>query len=293
MIHIPVLKKETIKFLAPQKNQNFIDATLGFAGHSLEILNLTSPSGKLLGIDQDLEAIKASKKNLDQFKNRVTFSHANFSELEGIVEEWKVSRIDGILLDLGVSTYQLLSQDRGFSFNISAPLDMRMNPDEQSLTAKEIVNRYSEKELSRILFELGEERFARRIARNIVEKRRMKPIEASDELVQIIKVSIPPQKRFQRHHHFATSTFRALRMEVNSELINLEKALPQAVNLLSPGGRIVIISFHSLEDRIVKNFFRENENLEILTKKPIIASEQEIQENPKSRSAKLRAAVKR
>jgi len=277
--HTPVLIREVIKTLAPQKNDNFIDGTLGFGGHAKLILEKIGPHGKLLGIDQDIEALEAAKKNLETFGERFSFYHGNFLDLGLIRRKWN-------------STYQLSTPKRGFSFNLKSLLDMRMDPTRQKITAADIVNNYSEKDLSKILFELGEERFAKKITAKIVLSRKREPIKTTDKLVEIIKQAMPPEYRYSREHHFATSTFRALRMAVNNELENLKRVLPQAVQILSPGGRIAVISFHSLEDRIVKNFFHDSLDLEILTKKPIVASQKEIAINPKARSAKLRVAKK-
>lgn len=290
--HIPVLQQEVIEALAPQKNQNFIDATLGYGGHASLILEKTSPNGKILGIEQDINAINIAEKNLSKYGNRVSIVNDNFIEIGLIVRKWKVESIDGILLDLGVNTAQLTSEDRGLSFNSIAPLDMRMDTARQKTTASDIVNKYSEKEIANILF-AGEEKFGKSIARRITIARKAKKIENTAELVSIIKSAMPPSYRYGQSTHFATATFRALRMEVNHELENLKNVLPQAVSVLSPKGRIAVISFHSLEDRIVKNYFRENNNLEILTKKPIIATDEEIAKNPSSRSAKLRIAIKK
>jgi 16S rRNA (cytosine1402-N4)-methyltransferase len=218
-----------------------------------------------------------------------------------LVRGWAAKEINGILFDLGVSTYQLTSSDRGFSFNLDARLDMRMSPETQRLNARDVVNSWDERAIKKILKNYGQEPYAAKIAREIVRERAILPIEKTNELVEIIKRALPPSYRINRQKHFATSTFRALRMAVNDELQVLESGLKQALQVLSPGGpvspsqggRIVVISFHSLEDRIVKNFFRDNENLKILTPKPIMASEKEIQQNPKARSAKLRAAIKK
>lgn len=288
--HTPVLTKEVLKFLAPHSNKNYIDATCGFGGHAVKILEKTKPSGKLLAIDQDEEALEEAQKNLKNFLSRIDFCRANFAELGLIVRSWKVSRIDGILFDLGVSTYQLLSPERGFSFNASVELDMRMSRDTK-LTARKIVNSWSENELHRLFKNYGEEPFARQIAREIV-KARIRPISKTDELVRIIKKAMPPKYRHSREKHFATATFRALRMATNNELENLRNGLKQARQVLSPTGHLVVISFHSLEDRIVKSFFLEG-GFEVLTKKPIKASPDEIRRNPKARSAKLRAAIKK
>lgn len=291
MKHIPVLQNEVLKILAPKSGENFIDCTLGYGGHTKTILKATSPDGKILGIDQDEKAITAAQEELSEFKDRFQIEHANFTELGLLVRKWPVKRIDGILIDLGPSTVQLTGE-RGFSFRVDAPLDMRMNPSSQRLTAADILNKFSEHDIAKILLKLGEERFARQIAKKIVEARYRNPIKNTSELIEIIRTATPPSYRFNKKTHFATNTFRALRMAVNEELENLKNVLPQAVQVLSPGGRIAVISFHSLEDRIVKNFLREHQNLEILTPKLITASEEEIKENPSARSAKLRAAKK-
>src|SRR3990167_3667440 len=280
--HIPVLAKEVIVNLAPRKNENFVDATTGLGGHSKLILEKTGPRGQLLAIDQDEIALETAQKNLTKFSDRVTFINDNFDELGLIIRKWKVDRVDGILMDLGVSTYQLISPERGFSFNYDARLDMRMAPRKQRISAYEIINKYNEGELIKILKTYGEEPFSNQIVREIIKARSTKPIERTNELAEIIKRAMPPSYRISREKHFATSTFRALRMAVNNELEVLENGLKQAVQILSPGGRLVVITFHSLEDRIVKNFFHENENLEIINPKPIIASQEEITVNTKA-----------
>ena len=289
--HIPVLTGEVIDCLAPRKNGNFIDATCGFGGHAKLILKKTSPDGKLLAIDQDIIALEKAEENLKDFSGRVTFINKNFSDLGLIIRDWPIKKIHGILFDLGVSTYQLTSAERGFSFNIDAPLDMRMSPNSQKISAQDIVNKWDERSLKKILKSFGEEPFASRIACEIVKARQNQPIENTNELVAIIKRAMPPGYRASRKKHFATSTFRALRMTVNNELEVLENGLKQAVQILSPGGRLVVISFNSLEDRIVKNFFRGS-SLKILTPKPVTASDEEVKNNPKARSAKLRASIK-
>lgn len=283
------MTNELIANLAPQKNQNFVDATLGTGGHALEILKITEPNGKILAIDQDLLAIKTAKENLTKYAERVDFVQANFTELGLLVRKWSVEEISGIYFDLGPSTDQLKSA--GSSFLVDQPLDMRANPEGQKITAADIVNKYSEKEITKILF-TGEERSAKQIARKIVQERSKYPIESTLQLVEIVKKSLPPKYRYGGKTHFATDTFRALRMAVNHELENIQQVLPQAVQILSPGGKIAVITFHSLEDRIVKNFFRENELLEVLTPKPIVPKDEEIAKNPSSRSAKLRIAQK-
>ncbi len=289
-MHIPVMRREVIKFLAPHSNENFIDATLGMAGHAKLILENTGPQGKLLGIDQDISAIEESSRQLKNFSGRIALVQANFSELGLIVRRWPVKKINGILFDLGISSAQLESL-RGFSFLKSGPLDMRMSGDSQ-LSAKKIINTWPEQKIREILFRYGEEPMASRIANAITEARRRNEIENTQELVEIIGNAIPTVEKKRRKIHFATQCFQALRIAVNHELENLENTLKQAAGILSPGGRIVIISFHSLEDRIVKHFFLKNASLEILTPKPVVASKEENQENPRSRSAKLRAARK-
>jgi len=290
--HTPVMPQEVIKFLAPHRNENFIDATCGLGGHAKLILEKISPNGKLLAIDQDGVALATAEKNLEKFSNRVTFVHNNFSEIGLLIRDWKVPRIDGILFDLGVSSYQLSEKERGFSFSQNARLDMRMSPERQRVSAYEIINRSDRRKLQKILRVFGEEPFAAKIAKEIIKARTSKPIETTTELVEVIRRATPPKYRFSQEKHFATSTFRALRMAVNDELEVLESGLKQAIGILSPGGRMVVISFHSLEDRIVKNFFRKNPNLEILTNKPVMASGEEVEQNHKARSAKLRAAIK-
>lgn len=292
MKHIPVLTKELIENLNPQFNQNFIDGTLGFGGHARLILEKTSPNGKILGIDQDVEALAGARKVLEEFEGRIDLKKANFDDLGLLVRDWEAKEIHGIYFDLGVSTFQLTDEKRGFSFRKNAPLDMRMDQVNNHLTARDVVNKYSEKELAKIIFELGEERSSRQIAAEIVRHRHEKPIETTGDLVEAIRRATPSGYRNALKIHFATKTFQALRIYVNRELENLKNVLPQAVQVLSPGGRIAVISFHSLEDRIVKQFFASNDALEIITKKPIVASAEEISLNPNSRSAKLRVAQK-
>lgn len=291
MKHIPVLQNEVMSLLAPKTNQNFIDATVGYASHAKMILKKTGPKGKLLAIDQDSATLEIAKDNLTEFGGRVSFARTSFTNLGLIIRDWKVKDISGILIDLGPNTPQLLDDKRGFSFRKDAPLDMRMNPDTK-LTAEVIVNKYSPKDLIEVL-KTGEERFAKPITVNIIKSRHNQPIRTTLELVEIIRISTPPKYRFSEKTHFATGTFRALRMAVNDELGSIESVLPQAVQAVSVGGKIAIITFHSLEDRIVKKYFRDNNNLEVLTQKPVVASEHEISENASSRSAKLRVAIKK
>jgi 16S rRNA (cytosine1402-N4)-methyltransferase len=294
-MHIPVLQKEVIKYLDPKANENFIDCTIGQAGHSLAILEKSEPKGKILGIDQDSEILKDTKYKIQntKYKNRVTMACDNFANLRKIVKDYKFSPVNGILFDLGMSSWHLGESGRGFSFLQNEPLDMRYNS-QNPLTAEKILNFESQIEIEKILREYGEERFSRQIAENIIDFRQIKPIRETFQLVGIIRESIP--NRFQNQRiPSATRTFQALRIAVNNEIGNLESALPQALETLSRGGKLAVISFHSLEDRIVKKFFREKEKegqIKILTKKPLRPSYQEIKSNSRSRSARLRAATK-
>lgn len=319
-MHIPVLQKEVIDYLDPKPNENFIDCTIDGGGHALAILEKTGPSGKILGIDLDENQIEnckakmtssfsspsllgeARKLKIKHFESRVILVCDNFANLKEIIKkaEENFEPISGILFDLGISSWHLEESERGFSFQKDEPLDMRYEKsetreaDSKKLTAEEIINNWPKEKIERILKEYGEEMFAGRIAQNIVDFRKSKTVKNTFHLVEIIKKSVPYWYQRQRRH-FATKTFQALRIAVNDEIRNLEKALPQALEAILPKGRLVIISFHSLEDRIVKNFFREKAkegNLKIITKKPIRPSRVEIKENPRSRSAKLRAAVK-
>ncbi|MBJ7298323.1 MAG: 16S rRNA (cytosine(1402)-N(4))-methyltransferase RsmH [Dolichospermum sp.] len=280
--HIPVLSQEVITGLNIQPGGNYLDLTVGGGGHSRLILE-TAEDVKITAVDQDEDALKAAKENLAEFGDRVKFIHSNFANYQFIENSY-----DGILADLGVSSYHLDHPERGFSFRNTANLDMRMNQ-QQSLTAGDIINEWDEKELADIFFKYGEERLSRRIARRIVEKR---PFDTTTELANAIAYSVPPKYRHGRIHP-ATRVFQALRIAVNDELKVLETLIEKAPNALIPGGRIAIISFHSLEDRPVKHGLRNSPLLRILTKKPIIATEEEIKQNPRSRSAKLRIAEKK
>lgn len=290
-MHKSVLQKEVLEYLAPKPNENFIDATIGEAGHALSILERIGPKGRVLGIEWDLQLYK---KLLKLDINRLILANDSFANLKKIVERKKFERVQGILLDLGISSWHLEESKRGFSFQRDEPLVMRYDGNLTKLTAEEILNKWLEKEIERILREYGEERFAKKISRKIIEERKHKLIETTSQLVEVIEKAVPGW--YQRtKRHFATKTFQALRIAVNDELSNLERALPQTLEILEKGGRIVVISFHSLEDRIVKNFFKKEakeDALKIITKKPIRPSKEEIKINPRSRSAKLRAAVK-
>jgi len=288
MIHIPVLQKEVLEYLDPKPNENFIDCTIGEGGHSLAILEKTAPEGKVLGIDWNEEIIKNTK-----YKNRIIPVCDNFVNLKEIIVKQKFKKISGILFDLGMSSWHLEGSGRGFSFLKKEPLDMRYNP-QNPTSAEKILNYWSREEIEKILREFGEERFSKEISEKIIETRKIEPIKNTFQLVEIVKRAMPSRYLHQKINP-STRTFQALRIAVNNELNNLQEVLPQALEVLERGGRIAIISFQSLEDRIVKNFFREqakNNLLKILTKKPITPANEEIRRNPRSRSAKLRAAIK-
>ena len=293
MDHIPVLLKEILKYLDPKPGQNFIDCTVGFAGHSLAILKKIKPNGKVLGIELNERVFKKLKLQISD-QNNISVIHENFINLEKIVKENNFYPVSGILFDLGISSWQIEKSGQGFSFQKDEPLDMRSDNKNNNLTAEEIINNWEENRLKQIFQEYGEERFSGRIARIICEKRQNELIKTTNQLVEVIRQVVPVKYRYRRKH-FATCVFQALRIAVNNELENLTKVLPQALKILQKHGKLAIISFHSLEDRIVKNFFREQTkegNLEILFKKPVVPTEQEIEINPRSRSAKLRVAVK-
>lgn len=300
--HEPVMLEECISGLNIKKDGIYVDGTLGGAGHGKEILKKLSKNGLLIGIDRDEEAIRAAKENLKDFTN-VIYVHDNHDNIKEILEKLKISKVDGILLDLGVSSYQLDERNRGFSYLGENELDMRMDKT-QSLSAKYIVNNYEEKELANIIYQYGEERFAKKIACNICEYRKQKEIETTKELVDIIENSIP--KKFQHDGHPAKRTFQAIRIEVNNEIKPLYETVKNSIECLNPKGRLCIITFHSLEDRAVKNAYIEAKGKctcpkdfpycvcgakslgEIITKKPIIATEEERERNSRSKSAKLR-----
>ena len=288
-VHIPVLLKETLDLLAPENNGTYVDMTVGAGGHSASILEMLGKDGLLLGLDRDKEILDLAKNALLKINDRFILKHAHFSEINKILEKLNITAVNGILFDVGVSSFQLSKASRGFSFRSEAPLDMRMNQ-ESNLTAADIVNNYSEEELRDIFFKYGEEKYSRRIASNIVKHRKIMPIKSTRVLANLVANSY-------RHHnqriHPATKVFQALRIVVNDELNELQKALENIIPYLKPQGKIIVISFHSLEDRIVKNFFRsQKESLKILTKKPLTASPLEKDNNIRSRSAKLRCAQK-
>lgn len=280
--HVPVLYNAVLEFLAPHPNRKYIDATLGAGGHAAGILEASAPSGRLLGIDVDPDALVVAAKNLSRFGDRVVLVHANFSQLYRVAAANGFVPANGILLDLGLSSMQISNDARGFSFRSTGALDMRFNPGDAT-TAADLVNALPEDELANLIFEYGEERASRRIARGIVHAR---PITSASQLAAVIEKAIGRRGRF----HPATLTFQALRIAVNRELQVLEETLPQIVETLAPRGRAVIIAYHSLEDRLVKNFFRESKELNVLTKHPVRPARAEIIANPRARSAKLRAA---
>ena len=292
-MHIPVLVAEVLKVLHPRPGQILVDATVGAGGHAEALLKGLGPKGRLIGIDKDAQALESAARNLRAYERCLTFVQTDFRHLNQTLETIHVETIHGILFDLGVSSLQLDSPDRGFSFQHDAPLDMRMDH-RQATSAAELVSRLSEWELSDLLHRYGEERFARRIARRIVEARRQSPIRTTARLAQVVTEATPRSPKGSRLHP-ATRTFQALRIAVNDELGALQDGLDQAIERLAPKGRIAVISFHSLEDRIVKQTFRRwsnEERAEILTRKPIESSDAEAVVNPRSRSAKLRAAEK-
>ena len=302
--HISVLLDETIDGLDIKPDGIYVDGTLGGGGHSYEILKRLSPKGRLIGIDQDGEALKAAGERLKEFENQITLVRSNYCEIDKVLKELNVEKVDGILLDIGVSSYQLDNLERGFSYKSDAPLDMRMDT-RQELTAADVVNTYSENELFKIIKDYGEDKFAKNIAKHIVLARKEKPLETTKELSEVIKRAIP-MKVQAKGGHPAKKTFQAIRVEVNQELTVLKESIDKMIDLLKPNGRICIITFHSLEDRIVKTKFRENENPctcppnfpvcvcgkkskgKVITRKPIIPSEDEIEENKRAKSSKLR-----
>lgn len=305
--HIPVLLNETIEGLQINPDGIYVDGTVGGGGHSAEICKRLG-SGRLIAVDQDTEALEAAREHLAPWAGKVSFHHANFERLPQVLDEEGVERVDGILLDIGVSSHQLDEGERGFSYHADAPLDMRMNQDNPT-TAADIVNGYSAEELTRIFYEYGEERWAKRIAEFIVTERAKEPIETTGRLTEVIKMAVPKAVRMQDKHP-SRRVFQALRIEVNRELDVLKNVLNAGVERLKPGGRFCIITFHSLEDRIVKNAFRDMARgcicppefpvcvcghkavIRLVNRKPIEASKQELARNPRARSAKLRIAEK-
>lgn len=289
-LHLPVLFDEVIDYMAPAAGGVYVDGNLGLGGHAAGILAASRPDGRLIGFEWDREAMMIARTRLSSFGRRVQFIRKNFTMLKETLVELSIAQVDGLLLDLGLSSLQLMNKGRGFSFKGSEPLDMRMD-DRLSQTAAQLVNRASEQELADIFFYYGEERQARRIASYIVRRRSKKLLTTTDQLVAVIEQAVP--RRFHpRKIHVATKVFQALRIAVNHELTNLEKILVAGAALLKPGGRFCVISFHSLEDRLVKQTFKADPALHVLTPKPITASSKEYGLNPRARSAKLRVAVR-
>ncbi len=307
--HISVLLNETIESLNIKPDGVYVDGTLGGGGHSLEICKRLGTHGRLIGIDQDMDAIKAAGERLRDYSDKVTIVHSNYQDMDSVLRELGINGVDGIVLDLGVSSYQLDNAERGFTYREDTPLDMRMDQT-QSMTARDIVNEYSEQELFRVIRDYGEDSFAKNIAKHIVRARADKPIETTGELNEIIRAAIPAKVR-QNGGHPSKKTFQAIRIELNRELEVLEQSLDKMIELLNPKGRLAVITFHSLEDRIVKNIFRKNMNPcicppefpvctcgrvptgRVITRKPILPDEDEIQNNKRSKSSKLRVFEKK
>lgn len=306
VFHIPVMIREVVDSLRCRAGAIYVDCTVGGGGHAEEILRNTAPDGLLIGIDRDREALEESTKRLASYKSRTVLVKGNFADMDTILTELNIGKVDGILFDLGVSSHQLDTAYRGFSFSLDAPLDMRMDPSRGS-SACDLVRTLSEGELEGIIRNYGEERMARRVARSIVENRKVAPIRTTADLAARVVRAFPPQARRQKIHP-ATRTFQALRIAVNDELTGLHRAIAGGTERLKPGGRLSVISFHSLEDRIVKSAFRIGEKgclcppdlpvcacgrtptLRVVTRKPTVPGEEEISRNPRSRSAKLRTA---
>ena len=307
--HQSVLLKESIDALQIRPDGIYVDGTLGGGGHSLEICRRLSAKGRLIGIDQDADALHAASDRLAEYSDRVTIVRSNFCDMKKVLREINLTFIDGVILDLGVSSYQLDTAGRGFTYREDAPLDMRMDQ-RQPQTARDIVNGYSEMELYRVIRDYGEEKFAKRIAAGIVRERQKKQLETTGELIQVIKAAVPAKAR-EGGGHPAKRTFQAIRIELNRELDVLQDSLEEMIDLLNDGGRIAVITFHSLEDRIVKNIFRTCENPctcppgfpvcvcgkkskgTVITKKPILPGQEELERNPRSKSAKLRIFEKK
>ena len=303
-MHLPVLLNEAISYLTVNPSGIYVDGTVGGGGHLQSLLQVLNPEAKVLALDKDLDTLAATKQEF-QHEPRVVFIHEDFRHLAKVLANHNLTAVDGILLDLGVSSFQLDVEDRGFSFHDDARLDMRMNRHNQ-LSAWDVVNTYDQSDLIRILYQYGEEKYARSIAGKIVKVRQDKSINTTLELVELIKSAVPP--KYRREKHPARKTFQALRIEVNDELGAVEAVLPQAVDLLNKGGRLCVITFHSLEDRLVKRFLQwearqcvcppglpictcnHQAKLEILTRKPVLPSAEECQNNSRARSAKLRVA---
>ena len=302
--HTSVLLKETVDGLNVRPDGTYVDATLGGGGHAFEVCSRLSDKGRFIGIDQDADAIEAASKRLEGFGEKVTIIRSNYRDMKPRLHEIGIDKVDGIVIDLGVSSYQLDTAERGFSYRADAPLDMRMDQ-RQKMTARDIVNGYSESELYRVIRDYGEDKFAKNIAKHIAAEREKAPIETTEQLNEIIRHAIPMKIR-KTSGHPSKRTFQAIRIELNHELDVLRDSLDEMIDMLSPGGRICIITFHSLEDRIVKSAFRKNEDPctcpshfpvcvcgkvskgKVVTRKPVLPTEEEMESNSRSKSAKLR-----
>jgi len=292
--HQPVMDREVLQYLNPHPGAVIVDGTVGLGGHSLRILPQLLPDGRLIAIDRDLDALQLTKQRLTEFEPHVTFVHENFRNLPEVLQRIGLSRVDGVLLDLGMSSFQVDRDERGFSFSKEGPLDMRMDRD-QDLTAEALLRDASIEELEQIFRTFGEERFATSIARRIADERRHRPITTTTQLTRMITHAVPSRVRYGRLHP-ATRTFQALRMAVNDELGALETVLGTLEAVLNPGGRVVILTFHSLEDRLVKHAFAHGareDRWTVLTKKPVRPTATEVSQNPRARSAKLRCLERR
>lgn len=308
-MHVPVMVNEVIEYLDLPVGAKVIDANLGTGGHTRAVLDKIGEAGQVLAIDRDADALKKAEQRLGDYQGQVIFVHDNFANMSEIAQNNGFEEVDGILFDLGLSSLQLDSQGRGFSWRVDEPLDMRMDQTE-GLTAAELINNSSEAELADMFYQLGEERYSRQIAKAIVTRRQVKEIETTFQLAELVAKNVHHSNGRSRTHP-AKKVFQALRIAVNNELSNLKKVLPQAVSLLKPGGRLAVISFHSLEDRIVKHFFKEESRdcqcpnelpicrcqhkatVKILTRKPLVPADEEVSGNPRSRSAKLRVIQKK
>ena len=291
--HIPVMCREAVKYLNLRPGLTIVDATIGTAGHAMKMLEKITPGGRLIGIDRDADSLLIAGARLKEFNQKVDLVHADFRSIDKILLGLNLKKIDGILFDLGASSYQLDSQERGFSFRYDAPLDMRMDKTSYIL-AYDLVNNLTEKEISDILWSFGQERWHNRIAKYLVRERTRQPISTTNQLKEIVLRAMPYKFSHQRIHP-ATRTFQALRIAVNRELEALSEALEHIPEFLKKGAAVCVLSFHSLEDRIVKHNFRENAQrgiYRLITKKPLVPADEEIKENPRSRSAKMRAAVR-
>ncbi|MFQ6066654.1 MAG: 16S rRNA (cytosine(1402)-N(4))-methyltransferase RsmH [bacterium] len=290
-LHQPVMVRQVLHWLAPEEGDVYVDCTIGTGGHSKAILEKAKGRISLVGIDRDEETLKVADKALKKYQSHVSLVKANFKHLPQVLREKRIREVGGILYDLGLSSFQLKNQERGFSFRWAAPLDMRVDRS-QKITAAHLVNSLSVAELEDIFLKLGEERWARRVAEFMVRQREKSPLKTTSDLVEVVRKAIPSEVRKKRRIHFATKIFQALRIQVNQELENIKTALPASFDLLRPGGRVCVISYHSLEDRIVKREFSrgEKDRLKILTKKVVKPSLDEILANPSARSARLRAA---